>query len=56
MPEEPEDKEQREPSAKEPELTISYSPRDPESMGSEMHMVPTTKSRLRHLIDKLRGH
>ena len=56
MPEEPEDKEPREPSAEEPELTISYSPRDPESMGSEMHMVPTTKSRLRHLIDKLRGH
>jgi hypothetical protein len=55
MPEEPEDKE-RETDAEEPELTISYSPRDPEGMGSEMHMVPTTKSRLRHLIDKLRGH
>lgn len=56
MPEEPEGHTQREPDAEEQELKISYSPRDPEGMGSEMHMVPTTKSRLRHLIDKLRGH
>lgn len=55
MPEEPEDHAQRELHEEEPEYKISYSPRDGEGIGSEMRMVPTTKSRLRHLIDKLRG-
>jgi hypothetical protein len=55
MPEEPEDRVQRDPDADESELKISYSPRDPEGTGSEMHVAPTIKSRLRHLIDKLRG-
>jgi hypothetical protein len=55
MPEKPEDRAEREADAEEPELKISYSPRDPEGTGSEMHMAPTAKSRLRHLIDKLRG-
>jgi len=55
MAEEPEDHTKREPHEEEPEYKISYSPRDGEGMGSEMHMVPTTKSRLRQMIDKLRG-
>jgi hypothetical protein len=56
MPGQPEDHAKRQPHEEEPEYKISYSPRDGEGMGSEMHMVPTTKSRLRLLIDKLRGH
>ena len=46
-----EDHPQREPDAEEPELEVSYSPRDPEGTGSEMHMAPTIKSRLRRLVD-----
>ena len=53
MPEK--DDAQREPDAEEPELEISYPPRDPEGTGSEMHLAPTIKSRFRRLIDNLRG-
>ena len=56
MPEEREDHAKHESQEEEPEYKISYSPRDGEGSGSEMRMVPTIKSRLRHLIDKLRGH
>ena len=55
MREDPEDAKEPE-HLPEPEFKISYSPRDPESPGSEMHMVPTMRGRLRRLIEKLRGH